>query len=381
MSERPGRNVGPAIGATLVAYVAAGFALALPMASRAQLAPRLSAQVALDALGAADASLLREARLEPGSSLDRVHRQLAAMGAALKSDMGSDSLKPIELVGDGLRGRIARAHAAAARVQAYLTAAKGCLGGDAAAMQAALAEGVDRLAQAGDAAKQVPVIDSVQDMAQQPLFALHQGSGPLAFALTGSDLADTQCPGPTVVASDAAGKLLASQPMVTGAVPGRIELRWPDAGALPVGGVVLHAVAQHKVFLLGCKALPPASAVMQVVPPVRFEVAYTLDAVCPGAKADGGLVALAHGRLPPLKGYGATVSQPVDTSACPEPASYRLGAAVIQGDGQQVRAGPFTQGAQASITAGLPGGLSLNWNPALQTLFVRAGAATCKGVR
>ena len=164
--------------------------------------------------------------------------------------------------------------------------------------------------------------------------------------------------------------------MLTGASPARLELRWPDAAALPTGAVVLHVATQRKVFLLGCSALPEADAVVQVAPPARFDVDYVLEAVCP---AQGGTVPLGHGRLPTLKGYGATVSQPVDTSACAEPDAYRLSATVTQADGSQQAAGPFTQSAQATITAGLPGDLSMSWSPTAQALFVRSGAATCKG--
>ncbi len=79
-------------------------------------------------------------------------------------------------------------------------------------------------------------------------------------------------------------------------------------------------------------------------------------------------------------GYGTTVSQTIDTSACGDPQSYRLSAIVQDGNGSRASAGPFAQSAQASITAGLPGGLSLSWNPAAQILFVRSGAQTCKGI-
>jgi hypothetical protein len=369
-------------GTALATFLLLGVATA-----SAQLAPRLTAQLALDELAAAQTALAKSAPAQGspamGSPLASVQQQLVSIADALRQSAGNNATQPVELVGDALRARIVRAHAAAARVQAYLAALDGCGATDAAAMQAALAAGVQRLAEAGSAGKQVPVIDSVQSMANVPLFALHPGSlragdKPLAFALVGSDLADPQCADPHVTATDAAGKPLPSQPVLSGASPARLELRWPEAAALPAGTVVLHVTTQRKVFLLGCSALPEADAVVQVAPAVRFDVDYVLEAVCP---AQGGIVALGHGRLPTLNGYGATVSQPVDASACADPEAYRLSATVTPGGGAPTAAGPFTQSAQASITAGLPGGLSISWNPSAQTLFARSGAATCKGVR
>jgi hypothetical protein len=346
----------------------------------AQLAPRLTAKVALHELTVAGAALDSAARAKSSSSLTSVQQQLAGMADGVRKSMGSDAVKPVELVGDSLRGRVVRAHAAAARVQAYIEASGKCHGSDAAAMQSALAEGIARLASADDSAKLVPVIDSVETMDHQPLFALHRGGGPLTFALVGANLADAQCADPRVSATDVTGGPLPTQPELTGAVPGRIELRWPDAGTLPEGSVVIHVAAQHKAFLVGCTALPEASAVIRVTSLARFEVAYSLEAVCPGSGGSG-VVVLGQGKLPALVGYGATVSLPVDTSACTEPQSYRLSATVTQGDGSKINAGPFTQSAQASITAGLPGGLSLSWKPTVKTLFASSGAPVCNGVQ
>ena len=50
------------------------------------------------------------------------------------------------------------------------------------------------------------------------------------------------------------------------------------------------------------------------------------------------------------------------------------------GDGHAVSVGPISQIASAGITAGLPGGLSLSWDPSVRQLFLRPGAASCKGV-
>jgi len=349
-------------------------ACAVP-ASRAQLAPRLSARVSLDELASATAALPAD------PALAKVRAQLQTLTDGLRQAAGGDTDKPVDLVGDALRGRIVRAHAAAARVQAYVQAASGCQAPDRAAMQAALAAGLSQLAAVDGGAKVVPVIDGVQSMpTPDPLFVLRAGGGPLALALTGANLFDTQCPDPKITATDAAGRPLASQPMLSGASPARLELKWPDAGKLDAGPVVLHVLAQRKVFLLGCSALPEATAAIEVAPVARYRVDFTLDAICPAAGDPDRVVPLGKGTLD-LAGAGKSASQPVSTAGCAEPSAYRLGATVTAPEGAPTSAGPFTQPAQASITAGLPGGLILSWDPLAQAVFVRAGAATCKGVR
>jgi hypothetical protein len=347
----------------------------------AQIAARLSGQVALDEIKAASALLAAQTKGTPDAPLTGVEQQLAEMANTLQ-ELHGDLDKPVETISDAERAGVLRAHAAAARVQAYVAASGGCQGGDAGAMRAALVDGVARLASDTASAKLVPVVDGMETLAHVPLFVLHQGSGPMLFALSGVNLVDTQCADPKVMATDAAGRPLSTQPSVTGAAPGRIELRWAQSGALPTGSVVLHVTTQRKAFLVGCTALPEASAVIQVAPAARYQVEYTLSASCPASASKGSSaseVPLAHGKMPWL-GYGSTVSQPVDTSACTEPQSYSVSATVEGSDGSRAPAGPFTQSAQASITAGLPGGLTLSWSPSAQTLFVRSGVKTCKGV-
>lgn len=357
------------------ALAATGLLLGATHAVRAQLAPRLSAQVSLDELATATAAL----PADPALSL--LHAQLQSMTDALRQAAGKDADKPADLVGDALRGRIVRAHAAATRVQAFLKAADGCQSADRTAMLAALSGSVKRLADADGGAKAVPAIDDVQSMPTPgSLFAIRAGGGPLAFALTGSDLFDSQCPSPSVSATDANGTALASQPLLTGASPARLELKWADVGQVPAGPVVLHVASQHKVFLLGCQSLPEATAVVEVVPATHYRVDYALEAVCPAAANADRVIALGKGSLE-LAGGGASASQNVSTAACAEPTAYRLSAAVSASGGAPSPAGPFTQSAQASITAGLPGGLTLSWDPSVQSVFVRAGADTCKGVR
>ena len=268
-----------------------------------------------------------------------------------------------------------RAHAAALRTQDFLKACSGCTGTDASATASALAAGIDALARAGQAGKLVPVIDTVETLDHRPLFAVRRGGTLAGLAVNGVNLADTQCADPRITATDAGGKPLATQPTITGVLPTRLELRWPQLAALPAGLVVLHVVPQHKAFLLGCTTLPEATATFAVAPPAHFAVDYALSASCAG-----GQTVLGRGSMPTIDGYGRTVTRRIDTASCAAPQNYSVTATVTAGGGDPVSVGPFTQSADASITAGLPGGLVLSWNPAANALFVRSGASQCKGV-
>lgn len=352
-------------------------ALAWTPAVPAQLAPRLTAQMVVDELSAAQASLKPLAATAAQPPLLSVQRQLASMADTLRVSMGGRAAKPLERVGDGLRASILRGHAAASRVRAYVSVAGKCHGTDEIAMQTALLEGVALLATASDTAAAIPVIYAVETMQHQPLFAIHQGGRPLSFALIGTNFADLKCADPHVRATDPSGHALLTQPTLTGASNDRMELRWPDPASLPVGSVVFHVAAEHKAFLVGCSALPLASAVIQVLPIPRVEVTYRLDAACTGSH---GLRLLGHGKLPALVGPTAMVSSRVDTGACAALQSYRLTATVTRSDGSHESVGPFTQSAQAAMTVGLPGDLSMSWRPEVQTLFVSSGAALCQGV-
>ena len=77
---------------------------------------------------------------------------------------------------------------------------------------------------------------------------------------------------------------------------------------------------------------------------------------------------------------GGVASQPVAIQGCDNPVSYAVTAKVAFGDGREISVGPFSQIASAGITAGLPGGLTLSWDPSVRQLFVRPAASTCKGV-
>lgn len=379
-------NAGPAPAHTLRSSTVlrwgmalAGCALAAP--AGAQLAPRLTGEAVIAQLDSAQRDLAARAQASADPQLAATSGRLARIASDLRAALGgADATRPVDLIDARAQAKARRAQAAAQRTRAYLDIADGCLGGDASAITDALAASVKRLAEAADSSREAqPVIDAVETLDHQPLFAVQPGDKPLAFALVGANLSDAQCADPQITATDAQGAPLAVQPVITGVSPARIELKLPPSQMLDPGNYVLHVVPRRKTFLLGCTVQPEAVAVVQVARSPQLSVDYTLTAMC---AADGGAqksVPLGAGTLPDIA-YGSTVSQQIDTTACGDPLSYALTATVRRGDGSRASVGPIVQSANASITAGLPGGLSLSWNPSVHTMFVRSGANTCKGV-
>lgn len=350
--------------------------LASPAA--AQVAPRLTGSAVVAELDAARHELSTRATGLPQASLGATGERLAGMADALRKSLGSDAGKPVDILDAGAKAGAYRAHAAAERVQAFLDASKGCPGAEANAMADALASTVAQLAAASGSAKAPPVINGVETADHRPLFVLPGNGKELAFALVGANLLDTQCEDPRVTATDAQGKLQAVQPSVTGVSPGRIELKLAAGERLSPGSYVLRVAAKHKAFLVGCTAQPEAVAVVQVAPPVKVSVSYTLGATCRAGNAERVMPPIS-GTLPEITGAG-TVSQQIDMAGCMDPISYAVSAKATFGDGHTASIGPISQIASAGITAGLPGGLSLSWDPSVRQLFVRAGASSCKGV-
>jgi hypothetical protein len=166
------------------------------------------------------------------------------------------------------------------------------------------------------------------------------------------------------------------QPVITGITPQSIALKLPSTAGLKPGGYVLHVVPQRKAFLLGCTKQPEAVATVLVAPPLQVAIDYTLTATCRGQ----GTLTLGHGSLPTITRRGASAAQAIDTAACANPESYTVSATAHFGGGDRATVGPITQPADAGITAGLPGGLTLSWDPSVHTLFARSGAAICPGV-
>jgi hypothetical protein len=350
-----------------------GLLLGLSAPVLAQLPPRLTPGNVADQLDA-----VRQ-RLAGPPELAATAQQLQALAQNLRGALAGRLAQPLTALPDRDRGLVLRAHAAAQLAGDYADGIGGCRDAERAAMAQALARSVRRLAQAAaDTRPMQATIDRVETPEHAALFALRSGARPTALALVGSELSDPQCPDPQLIATDADGALATTQPRITGVLPGRVELAW-DTAALAPGDYLLHVKPQHKAFLVGCTAQPEAAVALTVVPPAKFTVGYQLEATC--GRTQPRAVMLGKGILPPLDGYGATATQAVDTSACTDPAAYRISATIGYADGTSASAGPFEQSADANLTVGLPGGLSLSWDPAVRQLFVRSGAPMCRGVR
>lgn len=353
--------------------VALGLLLGLSAPALAQLPPRLTAGSVADQLDAARQRLATQ----PGTAA--IAQQLQVLGQALRGTLADRLAQPLTALADRDRGLVLRAHAAAQLAGDFADAAGSCREGESAAMAEALALSVQRLAQApAEAAPMQATIDRVESKDHAALFALRSAARPVELALAGSELSDPQCPDPQLTATGADGALLPVQPRITGVLPSRIEFAW-DTGALGPGTYLLHVRPRHKAFLVGCTAQPEAAVALRLVPRAKFTVGYALEGMC--GRSGPRTVALGKGTLPPLDGYGATAAQAIDTAACVDPVAYRISATVGYADGASAAAGPFEQSADADLTVGLPGGLSLSWVPAVHQLFVRSGAPMCRGVR
>ncbi len=345
----------------------------------AQIAPRLTGTTVLDELDAAQHELSVRAGSKPDSTLGSTSQRLATMADVLRKSLGKNIDTPIDIIDAKSKGNAYRAHAASQRVQAFLTASKDCLAADADAMAEALATTVSQIAEASGSAKLTPVIDGVETADHRPLFVLRSAPGKSSFALVGANLFDAQCENPTVTATDAQGKPQTVQPMVTGVSPDRIELAIANDKPLQPGSYVLHVVPKHKSFLLGCGALPEAVAVVQVAAPARLLVSYALTTTCRAGNGTEQVGSPIAGTMPEFAG-GQTVSRQVDTGNCADPVRYTISAGVTFADGHTATVGPISQIASAGISAGLPGGMTLSWDPSVHQLFVRSGVGTCKGV-
>jgi len=345
----------------------------------AQVAPRLTGATVVAELEAARHELSARAASLPHSSLGATSERLAGMADALRKALGDDAGKPIDTIGAGARAGAYRAHALAQRTRAFLDASKGCLDADASAMADALASTVVQVAAASGSAKLSPVIDGVETVDHRPLFVLRNGGKEMTFALVGANLLDAQCEDPVITATDAQGRRQEVQPSVTGVSPNRIELKLAGDVQLQSGSYVLHVVPKHKALLVGCTAQPEAVAAVQVAPSVKVSVSYALTATCRAGKGADQVMPPITGTMPDFTGNG-TVSQQIDTAGCTDPVSYAISAKATFSDGHAVSVGPVSQIVSAGITAGLPGGLSLSWDPSVRQLFVRSGANRCKGV-
>jgi len=348
----------------------------------AQIAPRLTGSAIIDQLQAAQHQLAARAASLPHSSLGTTSQRLADLADGLRKTLGGDAARPIDIIAADARANAYRAYAVVQRTQAYLEASKGCLDADANAMADALATTVELVAGGSGSAKLQPVVNGVETPDHRPLFVLRSSGKDRAFALVGANLFDAQCEDPVVTATDGQGKPQNVQPRVTGVLPNRIELALADAGQLQSGSYVLHVMSRRKAFLVGCAAQPEAIATVQIAAPAKMSVSYALTATCGvghGGQATEQVLPPVTGTMPEASGNGA-VSQRIALGDCAEPVSYAISAKVTFGDGHSASIGPISQIASAGITAGLPGGLSLSWDPSVRELFVRSAANSCKGV-
>lgn len=364
--------------AKLGARVLSGcLALGLAGTTVAQIAPRPTGITVIGQLEAAQKGLAARAASVPGSSLAATSQQLTELADGLRRSLGEDADKPLDLIGKDTKAIAYRASAAAQRTQAYLDATQGCLDADAMAMGQALATTVKLLAGASGGSANPPVIDAVETQDHRPLFLLRHSGQEVAFALTGANLFDAQCPDPVVSATNGQGQPQALQPTVTGVLPNRIELKLPASGQLEPGSYVLHVATRRKAFLVGCTAQPEAIAALQVAPPAKVSVAYALTATCRAGDSDHALPPVT-GNFPDANAGGVT-PQRIVMNGCADPVSYAITATVAFADGHSESVGPFSQIASAGITAGLPGGFSLSWDPSVRELFVHASTGKCKG--
>ena len=363
------------LGASLLLWL---LAPSLAGSAAAQIAPRLTGSAVIGQLETAQHDLAARAAGLSHASLGATSQRLAGLADALRKTLGSDVDKPIAIIATDAKGSAYRAYAVAQRTQAYLDASKSCLDADASAMADALAKTVELLAAGGASSKLQPVINGVETADHRPLFVLRKGGKNTAFALVGANLFDAQCEDPVVTATDGQGKPQSVQPGVTGVTPNRIELKLPDSSQLQPGSYVLHVMSRHKAFLVGCAAQPEALAAVQVAAPVKVSVSYGVAATCQSRNGEQVMPPIT-GTMPDFAGRGA-VSQSIAMEGCTNPISYAITAKVTFGDGHSASVGPISQIASAGITAGLPGGLSLSWDPSVRQLFVRPSTSTCKGV-
>lgn len=348
--------------------------------SAQKVAPRLTGAMVVEQLHKAKQAVQERVANAPTDGLQKVAEQLQKMQESLVNTLGSDADKPLKTIDEEVRAAAVRAGAAAQRVEAWLDASgMACTHEEVEAMTHALGVTLDELAQQDDSQDApLPIINGVETLDGQPLFALHQGIGAIPkFVLTGANLVDPQCANPELVAVDAKGEPAKAQPQLVAAQGGRVEVQWPGVASLAPGSYVLRLTAQRKRFLLGCGSEPETVAVLQVMPAHQFTISYQIAAMCSG-KPDP--VPLGSGTLPTLTAAKPDAVQSIDTSACPNATSYIIHASVKDRSGQVTKIGPLRKDAGATVTAGLAHGVTMRWDPFQHQLYVSAGQSACKGL-
>lgn len=342
----------------------------------------LTGGAVISQLETAQAAIAARAASLPGSELGTAAQRLGEQSEALRKAVGKASGTRIDRIDDAVQGQVLRGQASALLSQSYLLAAGGCSDADAASMASALATSVTGLAAAKSSSKaDQPAIQGLAAVADnRPLFAIHADVRDARLVLSGVNLHDAACDDPKLVATDPSGTPLSAQPTITGLAPTRIEIRLPPG--LTPGQYLLRLRPMKKGRFLGCALQPEAVAALVVVAPPKWSLRYSLLPTCrikTGKQFAETAQAPVSGELPELTAFGATVAQAVQLPACDDPVSYAVSATARYADGSEASIGPITQSAAAGITAGLPGGISLSWDPQVRQLFATVSGGRCKG--
>lgn len=366
---------------------ALAWALALACAggiapAAAQTDPRLTGGTVLTQLEAAQRDLAARAATLPDSSLSAAAGHLGTLVDGIRKAIGGESGKRLDKIDDESEGKVLRGQAAALLTQAWLSASTGCTDSDATTTAAALTTALARLAAAKASSNSAQaVIQSVETTDRRAVFAVNSDVKDATLVVNGLNLHDSKCDDPAVTATDEAGAPLAAQPVVTAVAPSRLELRLPPG--LAAGPYVLHVVPKRKSRFLGCEKQPEASAVLNVVPPLSVAVSYMVQPVCLVTKNRKSVEQeqpAVSGSLPPLARSATVVTAQVPVPACEFPVSYAISAQATFGDGHVARVGPISQSASAGITTGIPGGVSLSWDPNIRQLLATLAAGNCKAI-
>ncbi|WP_232821568.1 hypothetical protein [Acidithiobacillus ferrivorans] len=324
-------------------------------------------------------------------SLPKVREDINKLINALRGEPNKYSHQTLAILNSKERTLVLRAYAVAQRTESYLHASDGCIGSEGSAMAAVLLSSVQQLtdvSSGGGVSSNPAVIYAIETTNHRhPLFVIRQGGVLRAITLTGVNLTDPQCANPAVEVTNAQGNVLGTQPRIEAATPTRIMLRWPDLARLVPGSYVLHVTPRRNHFLFGCSLQAHGQAVgfFRVIPAPQITVSYLLSAVCQKTDEVNSKVQTkvhSSGILAPMGASLDFSSKSIHLQACVNPVTYSLLAKANYGDGIGKSVGPISQPANANITLGFPGNLSVTWNPSSQRLFSHLSQNRCmKSIR
>lgn len=338
--------------------------------------PRLTGADVIDRLRQTQEALARGASGGSSPAVIDTAEQLGALADNLAAALAAAAGKPLALLENGdLRAQALIADAAAQRAQAFVQGSEACTAPQIGAAAQALAAKVTQLsAAAGSAEAGRPFIAGAQTLEGRPVFAIRAGGGhKVELALLGAHLAAPGCEAPALTATDASGALRPVQPTLRALLPNRIDLELP--GKLQPGAYRIHVVPRAPGGLFGCEAQPEALAALSILPALQVTAEYRLVTTCGAAETTTPIEA--QGTLPVITAYGETVFAPVQLPACENPVSTSLSASARFGEAPAVTVGPISQVAGAHIAVGLPGGLRMEWNPAVKKIFLSLPEKGC----